>query len=347
MYYTAFWQDGGGRQVATANYGINNPNPLPLSPPPSSATVLLSQTAYNNRGEAVSFHRSGGDGHADRYRQCRPDDTRIQNIRPIPSARSQLWRSRSCPVEGRASVLRRPTGSDVNVTVLTSYTPDDNVATLTAVNPATGNQTTRYLYGVSLPASAIARNDLLAAVLYPDAADSTDSVQYQYNLQSQVVAMQDQNGTIHAYSFDGMGRPVSDRVQTLGTGVDGSVRRIDTAYEIRGMVKQVTSYADAAGSTVVNRVSLSFNDFEQLLSETQSPGSGGPSLAVGYVYADGSANTIRPTFITYPYSTGSRSVAFIYNSGDDDSLSRASACRSPASVHWSPTAISAWGAWPR
>ena len=320
MYYTAFWQDGGGRQVATANYGINNPNPLPLSPPPSSATVLLSQTAYNNRGEGyLSTDPAGMVTRTDTDNAGRTIRT-VQNyvpFSPLPGG--------GCQGEGTCVCATPTTGSDVNVTVLTSYTPDDNVATLTAVNPATGNQTTRYLYGVSLPASAIARNDLLAAVLYPDAADSTDSVQYQYNLQSQVVAMQDQNGTIHAYSFDGMGRPVSDRVQTLGTGVDGSVRRIDTAYEIRGMVKQVTSYADAAGSTVVNRVSLSFNDFEQLLSETQSPGSGGPSLAVGYVYADGSANTIRPTFITYPYSTGSRSVAFIYNSGDDDSLSRASA----------------------
>ena len=105
-------------------------------------------------------------------------------------------------------------GSDVNITVLTSYTPDDNVATLTAVNPATGNQTTRYLYGVTLPASAIARNDLLAAVLYPDAADSTDSVQYQYNLQSQVRQMQDQNGNVHALFLRRHGaasvRPVHD-----------------------------------------------------------------------------------------------------------------------------------------
>ena len=52
MNYTAFWQDGGGRSIATANYGINNPGTLPLSPPPSTSTVLVSQTAYNNRGEA-------------------------------------------------------------------------------------------------------------------------------------------------------------------------------------------------------------------------------------------------------------------------------------------------------
>ena len=84
--------------------------------------------------------------------------------------------------------------------------------------------------------------------------------------------------------------------------MNGAVRRIDTAYEIRGMVNQVTSYADAAGTTVVNQVSLTYNDFEQLSSETQDrPAPAGRVSAVGYGYADGSANTIRPTSITYPY----------------------------------------------
>ena len=53
--------------------------------------------------------------------------------------------------------------------------------------------------------SAVARNDLLAAVLYPDAADSADSVQLQYNLQSEPRQMQDQNGTIHKYFRDQLG----------------------------------------------------------------------------------------------------------------------------------------------
>ena len=88
----------------------------------------------------------------------------------------------------RWSAAPATTGPDVNVTVLTLYTPDDTVAELTAVNPATGNQTTRYLYGTTLATSAIARNDLLSSVLYPDAADAADSVQMLYNLQSEVCA---------------------------------------------------------------------------------------------------------------------------------------------------------------
>ena len=129
---------------------------------------------------------------------------------------------------------------------------------------------------------------------------------------------QDQNGNVHAYFFDGMGRPVSDQVPTLGPGVDGFVRRIDTAYEIRGMVNAVTSYE--YGGAPIGSVSMTFDAFEQLETDSQSP-AGGATLTVGYAYADGSANTIRRTSITYPYSTGSRTLDYNYT-GDDDSLSR-------------------------
>jgi long-subunit fatty acid transport protein len=39
-----------------------------------------------------------------------------------------------------------PASDDVNVTVQTTYTPDGDVATLTAVNAITGNQVTTYTY---------------------------------------------------------------------------------------------------------------------------------------------------------------------------------------------------------
>ena len=133
-------------------------------------------------------------------------------------------------------------GTDVNVTTLTSYTPDGNIATLTAKNPVTGDQTTRFLYGTTLGSggageSAIARSDLLVAILYPDAADSADSIRFTYNRQSQVNWMRDQNGNVHEYDFDGLARRLADIVSLLGAGVDGAVRRIDTAYDIRGMIE--------------------------------------------------------------------------------------------------------------
>ena len=334
MTYMAFWQDGLGRQIAAANYGTSDPgDPPPDAPPPSSPTILVSQIAYNSRGEAyLSTDPAGMMTRTDR------DDAGRQ-IRVIQNYQTEVISTLAPGVELLApacecgccetqpAACAKPTkGADVNATTLTTYTPDDNVATLTALNPNTGGfQTTRYLYGTTLATSAVARNDLLVAVLYPDAADSTDGVQYQYNLQSQVRRMQDQNGTIHDYAFDGLGRRLADKVTQLGANVDAAVQRIDTAYEIRGMVSTVTSYADTTTGTMVNQVTLAYNDFGQLDSDDQNLGTGLPDQAVTYTYADGSANTIRRESMVYPYSSGTRTLGYLYGStgGDDgDSLSR-------------------------
>jgi hypothetical protein len=40
---------------------------------------------------------------------------------------------------------------------------------------------------------------------------------------------------VKAFEYDQMGRQVRERVVTLGQGVDGSVRRIETEYELRGL----------------------------------------------------------------------------------------------------------------
>ncbi len=224
--YMAFWQDGGERPIATANYGAAATAPtVPLPLPVSGPTVLVNGTAYNNRSEAYLFNDpSGMVVRTDTDDAGRPVRT-IQNYVPGACSTAFMRNAAEIPAEagttsagwGPAAWSAAPatTGPDVNVTTLTAYTRDDNVAKLTAVNPATGNQQTKYLYGTTLATSAVARNDLLAAVLYPDAADSADSVQLLYNLQSEVSQMQDQNGSVHQYFRDLMGRVTSDQVPTL------------------------------------------------------------------------------------------------------------------------------------
>ncbi len=54
--YTAFWQDGIGRQIASADYGTNNPGTLPLTPPPSRpARRVYSSTRSRIMQEAKRF----------------------------------------------------------------------------------------------------------------------------------------------------------------------------------------------------------------------------------------------------------------------------------------------------
>jgi hypothetical protein len=101
-----------------------------------------------------------------------------------------------------------------------------------------------------LTVSDVARADLLRAVIYPDSHDVAsplgngadgiyDRVEHTHNRQGEPKETKDQNGTVHAFDRDkvgcnGYGGRISgsgvsspqDRVATLGTNIDGAVRRI-------------------------------------------------------------------------------------------------------------------------
>ena len=91
----------------------------------------------------------------------------------------------------------------------------------------------------------------------------------EYNRQGQVIETIDQAGTAHQHEYDKLGRPIHDRVSSLGTNVDGAVRRISKTYEVRGMLEKVTSY-DATSGNVVNEAQFAYNDFGQLVTDYQA-----------------------------------------------------------------------------
>jgi YD repeat-containing protein len=304
--YTAAWYDGVGRPIASANYGTNGNEPLtpPVNVPAASDTILVTATAYKQRGEAYQTTDPAGKIAFQTFDDAGRVISTIQNF-----------------VTGTA-VAATP---DQDVTVLTTYTRDGQVATLTAVNPATNNQVTQYVYGTSPATSAIARSDLLVAEIYPHSADSADQVSYTYNRQGQVLTKADQNGTVHTYSYDGLGRPLADAVTALGAGVDGAVRSIARSYYVQGQVYEITSYNSAtqtAASNIVNQVSFVYNPFGQLITENQEHGGevGTSTPSVGYSYADGSSGTIRPTALSYP---DGRVLSYDYTSGSDSGLDHA------------------------
>lgn len=109
---------------------------------------------------------------------------------------------------------------------------------------------------------------------------------------------------MHAYDFDGLGRITQDRVTTLGSGVDGAVRRLMTSYEVRGMPSLLTSYDNATvgSGSIVNEVAFTYNTFGQVTKDQQSHSGAvtGSTPSVQYGYADGSANTIRLTSLVHP-----------------------------------------------
>src|SRR5262249_55594515 len=114
----------------------------------------------------------------------------------------------------------------------TQYTYDgsNHILTLAAILPV-GSETTQYTYGVT--GSIINSNDLLASVTYPaNGQGNTES--YTCDALGEKLTKSDRNGNTHSYSYDVLGRPTSDSVTTLGANVDGSVRRLDTAYDTSG-----------------------------------------------------------------------------------------------------------------
>ena len=196
--YMAFWQDGGERPIATANYGAAATAPtVPLPLPVSGPTVLVNGTAYNNRSEAYLFNDpSGMVVRTDTDDAGRPVRT-IQNYVPgacSPHSCGMRRRFRLKPVL-RAQVGVPPRGPPPRHDRPRRERHDAHGlharrqrGQADRGQPGDGQSNDE----ISLRHDAChfrrRANDLLAAVLYPDAADSADSVQLQYNLQSEVAA---------------------------------------------------------------------------------------------------------------------------------------------------------------
>lgn len=284
--YRGNWPDPIGRQIATADYGTNGGTPLarPDEIPERSDTCLVTSITYSGAGDqetitdpAAMVTRMGYD---DAGREI-----------------SKILNDSGSSVGGLCTA-----SDDVDVTVLTSYTADGNIWIVTAVNTATGNQQTAYLHGTSLLDSSVATSNLKFAEVYPDSVDASDRITFAYNRQGEIVKTTDQNGTVHVYSFDLLGRKTADRVTVLGPDVDGSVRCIGTTYEVRGMVETVTSYDRPSAGAIVNQVRMAYNEFGQLATEHQNHIGAVDDATpfVGYGYANGANNTIRPTNMKYP-----------------------------------------------
>src|SRR5262249_58824003 len=118
-------------------------------------------------------------------------------------------------------------------------------------------------------------NDLLKDVRHPDkttgAASSSEKDQQTVNALGETVTTTDRNGSVHTLTYDVLGRLTVDAVTTLGSGVDGSVRRIEYAYDAQGNLYLITSYDAASGGNIVNQVQREFNRLAPMTKEYQSP----------------------------------------------------------------------------
>ena len=294
--YAAAYPDPLGRTQASADYGTNGGSALsrPSTIPARSDACLITSKQFDAAANVVSATDPAAAITCFSFDAVPREISRIMNCVTASSPSSSSSSSGGCA----PSV-------DANVTVLTAYTPDGQVGSITAINPLTNNQETQYIYGTTLTSSAVASALLKVAEILPDSVGGSDQITWTYNRQGQKTSLTDQNGTVHAYHYDRLARETDDCITTVGTGIDTAVLRISSTYEVRGMKQNLTSYDNATvgSGSIVNDVQFAYNSYWQLVADYQSH-SGAVHVSttpnVQYAYADGSANTVRPMDLIYP-----------------------------------------------
>ncbi len=287
--YLAAYYDAAGRLVAGADHGttvVSAPSDsTPSGVPTRSDSVLLTSYGYDAAGNQDSVTDPRG---------------------IISQSYFDLLGNTTKTIAAFTDGV--PTGS-TNQTTAYTYDGDGHVLTMTAVMPAGQNsQTTKYVHGVGATAGTdLFSNDLIAKVEYPDLStgaaspSAANDVSYTYDNLGEVLTKTDQNGSVHTYSHDVLGRLTLDAVTTLASGVDGTVRALGYAFNSQGLPYQQTSFSDTAATTVVNQVQEAYNGLGQLIGEYQA--------------TTGAVNTSSTPQVQYGYSsiaTGSNLVSMTY-----------------------------------
>jgi len=254
-----------------------------------------------------------------------------QTIDPLGVAERTRYDALGRVVETVAAATPRPAPvgaptASANSTIRYAYDGLDRVVAVAALAPdPADDQVTTYVYGVT-PASGskLASNALLAAEVQSDGATTS----YSYDALGEAIKSTDPNGTVHQYAYDALGRLRSDSVTTLGAGVDGSIRRLETAYDSAGRAYLFTSYDAAAGGNVVNQVKRTFNGYGQLLAEYQAHSGAvdASSLKVQYAYSTPGPGLNASRIVSETYPNG-RVLGYSYGAagGLDDAIGRIAA----------------------
>jgi RHS repeat-associated protein len=303
VYYSTSYYDLANRLTATVDVGTNGGSAYtrPSTVPSASDTTLVTLYGYSSAGWVNSITDPRGIVEQKSYDNLGELTQTIEDYtNGTPTATS-------------------------NKTTNYTFDGDGHMLTLQAVEPAGASQTTKWIYGVTTTGgSDVNTNDILATVQYPDPSTGNPSSSYQESYTANALGdtktYTDRAGNVHTYTLDILGRVTSDAITTLATGFDGSIRRIQTAYDTQGNPYLITSYDSASGGNIVNQVQRAYNGLGQLTQEWQSH-SGAvntgttPSVQYGYSLMSGGANHSRLTSITYP-----NGKVLSYNYGTSGSL---------------------------
>jgi len=311
---SANWFDEIDRVNRTAHYGTYGAAtftyPGYLYPPSASDTVLVTISTFNEDGTLLQVED--------------PKGLKTQYVYDDAGRRTKVI----------ANYVNGTPGGGTNDTEdqVVEYAFVDGLQTaITAKMPnSADDQVTTYTHGVTKGAGAgdskLASNSLLGKVQYPDSADSTnDVVKFAYNAQGQQIWKKDQyvaspaaGGNIITTTYDTAGRETARIVDTVGTGFDNAVRRIETAYTALGQVETVTQFDATSGGDELDQVKYLYDgwgnvtNFRQDMDDTVDA-SGFFDVEYAYAKATTGRNTIRRTSQAF----GGKTFTLNYASGDD------------------------------
>ncbi len=356
--YAGFYYDDFRRRIRSANFGVGdnyNSNEFEMgqSPPsdwpPSTSpdydsyfwnNFIIEATAYNKRGLVDLQIDSLGKETKFAYDMMGRRVAVVENYDDT-SGVTIAWSG----ALDRWQVTDIGDQSDVNRVTSFVYDGVGNVRKQVAHLPETAGpnssevQETEYIYGVTTAGgSLLDSHSLLGAVHYPDettgeaGTSRAYKVLYQYNRLGELLSVEDQNETLHAYSRDALGRVTLDAV-TLGQGsaIDDWVLSIGVQFDDFGRLQRVTSYTDAAGTTAKNQAEFAYSplwqieqiyqDYDGAVSHDGSGVPTGNTRRVQYAYdsaAVGLGNRSRLSALTYPDGTVLDHSYGSQNSLDDD-----------------------------
>lgn len=328
-FASASYGDGRGT-TALLDFVYNSSAPTSNTSPPSASAVATSTTP------AVLLTTRDYDQFGRTLRVHDPKDLKTE----------YTFDDAGRTTKTRANAVSGTPGTD---TVDTYFTYSSGLRTsmwvdadLSGGTPGSGDQVTTYDYTSNLtpgsgnPASLITVNNLLTRVTYPDSG----VVKYGYNGLGQQRQTNDQSGNFIDTLYDFSGRETQRTVTTMGSSAfDATLRRIDTTYgDPRGLVTQITQYADTSGTTENDHVSFTYDKMGNLASRTQAIDSFSWESTFAYeLHAPDGTNHLRSTYalseIGYP-DVASTSRTFVdYSYVDTGSCDRAGERVSTVSVN--------------
>ena len=305
--YQAFYYDAANRPTDSVNVGTNGGSAYtrPGSATSRSNTVLVNSYGYDASGRPETV-----------------TDPRGVVAKTYHDLAGRVTRTIDAYTSGT------PTAS-TDRTVEYTYNGLGDVLTVKAVLPSSAFQTTAYIYATTpTVGGTFYSNDVLSETRHPDkstgSASSSEKETFGQNTLGELVTATDRNGTVHTYAHDVLGRLTSDKATTLGTGIDGAVRRLETTYDTLGQPLSLTSYDATSGGNVVNQVVRSYKGLSQVTAEYQSHSgavntSTTPKVQYAYSEMTGGANHSRLTQLVYPQGA---TVNYSYGSGLDSAISR-------------------------